>query len=121
MAGQTGTLEIIGREVATALAVLDQRLNGNGIVGLFSALGYIPAANVVSAANGAIQTTKAAAGSLPAAIDALTDAIDAGNAEQIVLKGGIVLQGIASVISSLSTLAEALKDADAGDNELSQF
>ncbi|HYP09703.1 MAG TPA: DUF6603 domain-containing protein [Bryobacteraceae bacterium] len=121
MPAQAGTLEVLGREIGKALAPLEQQLAPEKVVALFSAVGYVPPAPVLTAASGAIQTARSAATALPAKIADLAGSIAGGSAEQIAAKGFALAQQIAGVVSSLTALGQALKNAAAGNAELAQF
>jgi hypothetical protein len=113
MATKAGTLELVARELGSALAPLEQRLQGGGAVELLGAVGVRVPASVASHAQvvGAIGAAVTSAAALAPDLAALIAAIDADDEAQILTHGIAVITGAGNVISALTDLAQALNAA----------
>lgn len=110
MADQPGTLEVIARELGTALAPLESKLTGDNAVGFLSELGVRLPGGYAQAAT-AIGTTAVKAGALPPLVVALVDAIDAEDAGAILQSGVALIGAIRDVIDAITALEPALDAA----------
>lgn len=110
MATKAGTLELIARELGSALAPLEQRLQGGGADELLAAVGVRVPASVTGAAPvvGALTTAVTRAAALAPDLAALVAAIDADDEAQILTKGIAVITDAGNVISALRDLGTAL-------------
>jgi hypothetical protein len=115
MATKAGTLELIARELGSALAPLEQRLQGGGAEELLAAVGVRVPASVAGAAQvvGAITTAVTRAAALAPNLALLIAAIDADDEAQILTKGIAVITDAGNLISALRDLGTALDTATA--------
>jgi hypothetical protein len=115
MAEQTGTLELIARELAAALRPLEEQLSAEGVEAFVTELGLrLPPAlaaqaSVVSAA----AATAAAAAALAEPLATLTAAIEADDGPQIASAGLAMIGALRSLIEALQQLKAALDAATA--------
>jgi hypothetical protein len=120
MATAAGTIELLARELALALATLERRLDAGGADALFDAIGLrLPSGLTAEAplAN-ALSTGAAAAAALPPLIAQLTAAIDAEDPAQIVATGRALREKISEVIEAIPAISTGLSDAAAGFPDL---
>src|SRR5690554_1345062 len=113
MAAQPGTLEVIARELATALEPLRERMTPEAAPELLGELGINLPSGFASAAS-AIGTTAVKAAELPPLVVNLVDAIDAEDAGAIIGAAVPLLSAIGEVIDAISALEPALDAAIAG-------
>lgn len=115
MATKAGTLELIARELGSALAPLEQRLDGGGAVELLAAVGVRVPASVATHAQvvGAVTTAITRAAALAPNLALLIAAIDADDEAQILTRGIVVITDAGSLISALRDLGTALDNATA--------
>jgi hypothetical protein len=113
MGTQAGTLEVLAREVARALATLEPRLEPAQFPSLLSDLGLRlpPAAAADATLTAAIASLASAASGLGPLDVSLTAAIDADNGLQITTSGVQLLAKVAQVLSGLANLGGALNTA----------
>jgi len=114
MADQPGTLEVIAREVATALEPLKDKLSPEGAPAFLGELGLNLPGGFSSAAT-AILSTALKAGALAPLIADLVDAIDDEDAEAIVAAGVPLIEGIGDVVDAIAALEPALDAAVAAE------
>ncbi len=113
MADPAGTLEVLARALGSALSPLELELTPERVLDLFAGLGVLFPADLLSqpAFTSALNGGSSAAGELPADLDALAQAVEAGDAAQILEKGLAVLADVAALIEAIDTLATALSSA----------
>ncbi|HEY3726035.1 MAG TPA: DUF6603 domain-containing protein [Solirubrobacteraceae bacterium] len=113
MAGEAGTLELLARELATALQPLEDRLASGNAEAFITELGLrLPppiAADAQLAA--AISTTATAAGALEPAIEQLINAITADDAAQIVSAGLSLIGKLRDVLTGGAAIGTDLSAA----------
>ena len=114
MADQAGTLELLIRELASALGPLESRLAAGSDVGsLLAEAGLVLPASVAADGNltTALASTATAAGALATAIDQLTAAIAAEDPAQIVSAGLALIGKVRDVLTGASAIGSALNAA----------
>jgi Family of unknown function (DUF6603) len=110
MATSAGTLELLARELATALLPLEQRLQPGQRETFLAGLGLrLPSG--LDAAGDAIAGVVEQVGGLPPALVRLTDAIEAGEPELIAQVGVDLLGRIREVLDAIDALRPALTAA----------
>ncbi|WP_405535214.1 hypothetical protein OG787_12245 [Streptomyces sp. NBC_00075] len=117
MPGPPGTLDVIARELATALAPLEERLAGGNAAAFLDELGLrLPGG--FEAAAPAIGTTALRAAALPPAVATLVSAIEDEDT-QAIASAGIALVGVLrEVIEAIGALGPALDAAVAAEAAL---
>ena len=105
-----GTLELIARELATALQPLEDRLAAGNAEALLVELGIQLPGGVAGAAT-ATATVAVKAGELAPLIVALTDAIDDEDAARILSTGVALLNKIKEVVDAIGALKPAFATA----------
>ena len=118
MADQPGTVDVIARELASALIPLQDRLTPEAAPAFLGELGLTLPGGFATAAT-AIAGTAAKAGALAPLVTDLVDAIDAEDAADIVAAAIPLLGAIADVIDAISGLGPALDAAVAAAPALS--
>lgn len=115
MATAAGTLELVSRELAVALGVLEDRLSGGGADEFFAELGLRPPQGFTSAGDlaSALADTASLAGELAPLIVDLTQAISADDLQAIVSTGATLLGKVDDVLAAVDAVADAV-DAVAG-------
>jgi hypothetical protein len=105
-----GTLELVAREVAQALAILGQRVASESPAELIGSLGLELPPTLASDASlaSALGAAASAAASLAAPLTSLVGAIDAGDDATIVTAAQQVISAVGQIISALSKLGAAL-------------
>ncbi|MEV6397447.1 DUF6603 domain-containing protein [Streptomyces sp. NPDC051907] len=112
-----GTVELLAREIASALQPLEQRLREDRRTAFFQELGlWLPGG--LNAAAGAIGTAAVQTAGLGPIIVRLTDAIDDDDVGRIVQEGSALLGAIQQVLSAVSALGPALDAAVAAASGL---
>jgi hypothetical protein len=116
MAAQPGTLEILSREIALALAPLEERLQNDGALQLMADLGlrFPPALLATAGVAPAISAISTAAGELPDLVTDLVDAIMDEDETAIIASGVALLVKISEVIVAIDQLSSAIHDAAGG-------
>jgi Family of unknown function (DUF6603) len=116
MAGEAGTLELVARELATALQPLEDKLAGESIQAFITELGLrLPPPIAADGQLGsAIAGTATAAGALGPAIENLVNAIAADDAAQIVSAGVALINALRSLFTQAAAAESALSAAVAG-------
>ncbi len=116
MAESPGTLEQLTLVLGRVLQPLETRLAAGDVLGLLTELGLTLPPQLVADQGflTGIQTGAASAGALPDLIAKLTTAIEAEDGAAAVTAAGQVIQAGRSVVSSFSTIADALQAAAAG-------
>ena len=110
MPEQAGTLELIARELATALQPLEDRLAAGNAEALLVELGIQLPGGVAGAAT-ATATVAVKAGELAPLIVALTDAINDEDAARILSSGLALLNKIKEVVDAVGALKPAFATA----------
>ncbi len=110
MSAQPGTLEVIARELASALAPLEEKLTGPSTAQFLSELGVRLPGGYATAAN-AISTTAVKAAALPPLVVKLVTAIETEDASKILGASVPLIKAIAQVIDAISALEPALDAA----------
>ncbi|MET9023768.1 DUF6603 domain-containing protein [Actinopolymorpha sp. NPDC004070] len=115
MATKAGTLELVARELAVALGVLEDRLADGGADDFFAELGLRPPEGLTAVSGLANSVSDAArlAGELAPLVVDLTAAIDAEDVASIVSVGVRLLGRIGDVLGAVGAVAAAA-DAAAG-------
>jgi hypothetical protein len=116
VAGAAGTLERIAREIASALAPLEQRLSAEGARPFLGELGLRlpPALEQNAQITGALTTAAASAAGLGPLVTALTNAIAADDVEQILSASANLVAKITALLGALAKIETALTSAAAG-------
>jgi N-acetylneuraminic acid mutarotase len=110
MAGNAGTLELLARELATALQPLEQRLAAGNRDAFLAELGFrLPGG--LGGAGGAIGTAGVQVAGLAPVIARLTAAIDGDVAERIIQEGVALLGRLTEVFDALDGIGPALDAA----------
>lgn len=113
MATSAGTLELVARELATALGVLEDRLADGGAEDFFAELGLRPPAGFTG--TGGLATALAdagdTAGELAPRIVELTQAITAEDLPRIISAGATLLDKVHDVFAAVSGVASAVDAA----------
>jgi uncharacterized protein DUF6603 len=112
VAEQPGTLELIGREVALALAPLEQRLSADADA-LVAELGVRLPGGFGAAAT-ALSTAAVKTGELAPLVARLTDAIDDEDAARILSEGSALIAQLRAVVDAVNALGPALNAAVTG-------
>ena len=118
MADSPGTLELLARELAAALAPLEQRLAAGNAEAFLRELGIVLPGAFDQAAT-AVENTAVKAGALVPLATALIDAIDAGDATAIAKAVLPLLTGIRDLADAIGTLEPAFAAALAAATGLS--
>jgi hypothetical protein len=118
MTDAPGTLELIARELAAALAPLEQRLAAGNAEGFLRELGIVLPGGFDQAAT-AVENTAVKAGALVPLAAALVVAIEAGDAAAITQAGLPLLTGIRDLADAISALEPAFAAAVAAAAGLS--
>jgi hypothetical protein len=110
MADQAGTIEILARELALALAPLAPRATPDAALTLFADLGleFPPQLTTNPDVVSALSATASMSAALSLAIDQLTTAIEAGDRARIIAQGIAVLDALQATINSFTGLASAI-------------
>ena len=110
MATQTGTLELIARELGLALSTLEQRVAADGAGNFIAELGLRLPSSLAADAQfiNSITALTTAAGALPTPIANLIAAIEAGNTDQILSNGVTVITAIGQVVTAVANLGTGL-------------
>jgi hypothetical protein len=105
-----GTLELVARDVAQALAILGQRIASESPAELIASLGLeLPPALASDASLvTAIGAVASAGAALATPLTSLISAIEAGDNATIVSAAAQVISGIGQIVSALSKLGSAL-------------
>ena len=116
MASPAGTLELLARELATALRSLQDRLGEDGAADLLGELGLLLPDGMAghAALAGAITDSIGAAGDLAPLLADLDTAIAGGDAVAIGLAGAAVSSQIVTVVDRIDDLGPALAEASTG-------
>jgi hypothetical protein len=111
-----GTLERLALGLAAALAPLERDLEAGNVDSLLRQLGMgaLAAVPVPAGLSSALNTTTAAAAALPARIGALSGAIAAGNAPQIIAEGTSTISATVDVLDGIDAIAGQLPAALTG-------
>jgi hypothetical protein len=110
MADQPGTLEVIARELATALGPLEARLSGDSAAAFLGELG-LPVPGGFAVAATAISNAAVKAAALAPLVETLVDAIEAEDAGAILAASFPLLTAISDVIAAIGALEPAIGDA----------
>lgn len=110
MPDRPGTLEVLARELGTALAPLETKLAGGDAAAFLSELGVRLPGGYAQALT-AIGTTAVKAGALPPLVVALVDAIDDEDAAAIVAAAVPLITTIGEVVDAVIALEPALDAA----------
>ena len=115
MAEQTGTLELIARELAAALRPLEEQLSAENAEAFVTDLGLQlpPALAAQAGVVAAVGSTAAAAAALAEPLATLTAAIEADDGAQIASAGLAMIGALRSLIEALQQLKAALDAATA--------
>jgi len=110
MATQTGTLELIARELGLALSTLEQRVAAEGAENFIAELGLRLPSSVATDAQfiNSITALSTAAAGLPTPIANLIAAIEAGDTGQILSTGSQVISAIGQVVTAAANLGTGL-------------
>jgi hypothetical protein len=116
MVDNAGTLERIANELASALKPLEQHLSQEGVQAFIAGLGLRLPPSLAADAQlaSAIATAATSAAGLGPLILALTNAIAADDAAQIISAGGALLAKITELVNALEQIGSALNAAADG-------
>ncbi|MDT7827760.1 hypothetical protein RQM65_03660 [Pricia sp. S334] len=112
-----GTFEVVLKHLSEALQPLSEELSSGFIHDL--GIGFPASWHNDPQLNGALNTVKSSAGSLPQATEQLTQAIDNGDALQIIAKGAVLGEHVFSVIQGAVQLGETVNQMAQSDGSLS--
>lgn len=113
MAERPGTLELVARELAAAVAPLEQQLAAGNAESFLRELGIVAPGGLGGAA-GALSAVAVKAGAVTGELAHLTDAIDDGDGPRIVATGIATVNALAQAFSAISALGPALSAIPAG-------
>jgi hypothetical protein len=113
MAGEAGTLELLARELSTALSALEQRLAEGNAEEFIADLGVrLPTAVAAHGQfTGAIASTVSSAAALGPLVIELKNAIETENVPQIISVGAELLNRIRQVLDGISQMGPSLDTA----------
>src|SRR5512133_1559843 len=108
--GSAGTIELVVKGLANALAPLERRLSAEEVDGYFAQLGMAFPSSVTAnpGMSSALQAARSAAGSLPPLAAALAQAIETDNLGAMLAQGAATLSQLGEMFSKLDLVGSAL-------------